>query len=206
MSDLLPASATPLERALDAAGAARIAAIDVPIDMLWNPADCPLSLLPWLAWALSVDDWDTSWDESTQRAVVAAAIEIHRKKGTVAAVRAAITSLGHTGRLVEWWQTEPRGTPHTFSAEVEIADRGLDDAAYNAIDRQIVAVKPARSHYSLRMIGRSAASARIACAALSGEIAAIQPYQITEADAPLLVPRFGIGWAVHATVSVYPIQ
>ncbi len=27
----------------------------------WHPQTCPEALLPWLAWSLSVDEWDESW-------------------------------------------------------------------------------------------------------------------------------------------------
>jgi len=203
-NSLLPPNATFLERAVEQASG--INALQVPIDTLWNPATCPVSHLPWLAWALSVDDWDITWDETTQRRVIAASIEIHRRKGTVAAVRAAITMLGHTGRLVEWWQTTPPGVPHTFLAEVEIGNRGLDDTAVTAIDRQIAAVKPARSHYTLRMVGRSICAINVASAALSGEVVTVQPFQLTEIDAPAATDIVGIGVHVYGPTTVYPLQ
>ncbi|MGS4945207.1 phage tail protein I, partial [Meridianimarinicoccus sp. RP-17] len=73
MSDLslLPPNATPVERGFEAAGA-RITALPVPVRDTWNPATCPATLLPWLAWALSVDNWDPTWTEGQQRAVIAA--------------------------------------------------------------------------------------------------------------------------------------
>ena len=39
----------------------RISDLDVPIDRLWNPATCPENILPFLAWALSVDVWNPQW-------------------------------------------------------------------------------------------------------------------------------------------------
>lgn len=97
MSDgsLLPPNATATERALEGALAARLQALQPKVlATLWNPATCPASALPWLAWQLSVDDWDEDWSESVKRAVIAASIDIHRRKGTVAAVRQAIAALG----------------------------------------------------------------------------------------------------------------
>lgn len=203
-NSLLPPNATFLERA--AGRASGIAALPVPIDALWNPATCPIHSLPWLAWALSVDEWDEAWEEATQRRVIAASIEIHRRKGTVGAVRAAITMLGHSGRLVEWWQTTPPGTPHTFQAEVEIGNRGLGETAVTAIDRQIAAVKPARSHYTLRLVGRSVCAINVACAALSGEICTVQPYQLTQVEAPAMAALFGAGYHSYGSATVYPLQ
>jgi len=61
---------------------------------LWNPQTCPAHLLPWLAWALSVDDWDPEWPEATRRRVIAESVEIHRHKGTVASVRRILRAQG----------------------------------------------------------------------------------------------------------------
>lgn len=199
---LLPMNQTPLEAALARATVPRVSP-DV-IATLWDADRCPIRLLPWLAWALSVDEWDEIWDEATQRRVIAASIDIHRKKGTVAAVRAALTCLGHTGRLVEWWQMVPPGMPHTFQADVEIGNRGIDDAAVLAIDRQIYSVKPARSHYTLRLVGRSDLSAHVACATLSGEMVTVEPYQITEISTSPLAWRISAGLQSYGTTTIYP--
>lgn len=53
-SDLLPTGSSPLERAA-AIALAEIERIPVPIRQLWHPDKCPVRLLPYLAWAFSVD-------------------------------------------------------------------------------------------------------------------------------------------------------
>ena len=104
MSDsLLPPNATAAEVAIEAA-AARVGAVPVPIRDSWNPATCPAALLPWLGWAFSVDDWDPQWSEERQRAVVAAAVEVHRRKGTRGAVLAALAAAGWpSAEVFEGW-------------------------------------------------------------------------------------------------------
>lgn len=94
MSRLLPPNSTPLERAL-ASVSARISNIPVPIASIWNAATCPKSMLPWLASALSVDVWDDAWPEETKRLAIASSLDIHQRKGTGAAVQAALESSGH---------------------------------------------------------------------------------------------------------------
>lgn len=138
---------------------------------------CPPQLLPWLAWERSVDEWGDTWPVNTQRRVIAASIEIHRKKGTVGAVRKALNSLGHSGKLIEWWETVPKGTPHTFGIEVEIETLSLNDATAVGITRQIEAVKPVRSHFTLQMIGRTTAVVHAACVAISGEVVTLLPFE-----------------------------
>ena len=101
MNSLLPPNATPQETAIEAA-TARIADVPVPNASLWTPATCPAALLPWLAWALSVDDWDGTWPEARQRAVIAASVGVHRRKGTRGAVVAALAAAGYgTATLIE---------------------------------------------------------------------------------------------------------
>ena len=73
----------------------------------------PAALLPWLAWAVSVDYWDSSWTEQQKRNVVAASIEVHQHKGTVSAMRRVVEALGFDFSIVEWWETTPAGTPCT---------------------------------------------------------------------------------------------
>ncbi|MDR1853496.1 MAG: phage tail protein I [Azoarcus sp.] len=202
-SRLLPPNSTPLERALvDAVAMERLA--PEAIAALWHPFGCPAPNLPWLGWALSVDEWDVAWDEQVQRQVIAASIEIHRKKGTVGAVKQALVALGHTGRLVEWWQATPPGVPHTFVAEVEVDDRGIDLAAQLAIERQIAAVKPARSHFTMHMVGATYCRPRAAFAVLCGEAATVYPNQIEEADAPDTGIDVGIGVHAWSVTTVYP--
>ncbi|MDX2109212.1 MAG: phage tail protein I [Verrucomicrobiota bacterium] len=81
------------EYALDLS-TSRIGGVPVPVNTLWNPWTCPKVCLPWLAWALNVVEWDTSWSELTQRKVIASAIAIHRFKGTVSGVKQAMAPWG----------------------------------------------------------------------------------------------------------------
>lgn len=73
---LLPVGSSPLEVAA-ARACAEIENTPVPLRRLWSPDDCPANLLPWLAWAFSVDRWDENWPEATKRDVIRAAWFIH---------------------------------------------------------------------------------------------------------------------------------
>lgn len=111
MTSLLPPNATKFELDLETT-VQFISRVDVPIAKLWNPWLCPVELLPWLAWALSVDDWSSNWPENVKRQVIAESVVIHRLKGTVGAVKRAMSALGVQVDLVEWWQDG--STPGTF--------------------------------------------------------------------------------------------
>lgn len=91
---LLPPNATAQERAIEAA-IARMVDVPVPIGDLWSPEKCPAELLPWLAWAFGVDEWETDWPEEAKRAAIRDSVAIHRKKGTVWAIRRVLRNAGH---------------------------------------------------------------------------------------------------------------
>ncbi len=91
---LLPVGSSVLEVAA-AAACAELERVPVPLRDLWNPKTCPVHLVPYLAWAFSVDRWDEAWPEDVKRGVVSAAFYIHRHKGTIGAVRRVVEPLGY---------------------------------------------------------------------------------------------------------------
>ena len=113
--DLLPPNATRLERAVDAASA-RLDELEVPVRHLWNPWRCPLALLPWLAWTLGAETWDPDWPESLKRRTCAEAFQVHREKGTVAALRRVLALVGAVYDYVEG----PDGGLDPMTAKVSI--------------------------------------------------------------------------------------
>ena len=104
IKSLLPPSSSPLERALEQVYASRLASIERDIKNLWSPVRCRLDLLPYLAWALSVDYWNDAWPESVKRSVVASSINVHRHKGTLFAVEAALAGLNVDTEVTEWFE------------------------------------------------------------------------------------------------------
>jgi hypothetical protein len=85
MDHILAGNATEYERVL-ASQVDRLLELNIPIRELWNPWTCPENLLPYLAWALSVDLWDSEWPVTKRRSVIANAIAHHRLKGTLAGI------------------------------------------------------------------------------------------------------------------------
>ncbi len=96
---LLPPNATKTEIGLSLT-LARIEGLPAPARLMWNPDTCPLAFLPWLAWSLSVDEWDGDWPEEVKRTVIRASIDIHRRKGTLWAVKSALTAAGYGDAVV----------------------------------------------------------------------------------------------------------
>ena len=133
----------------------RISDLDVPIDRLWNPATCPENILPFLAWALSVDVWNPQWSVEQKRSAVAAAPQLHRIKGTPKAVKMALTQLGLDYEYTEWHEQTPQGTPGTFAITVFInnnLDGDLLGAKNQALIQELINKnKRATAHYIFTM-------------------------------------------------------
>lgn len=90
MITLLPPNASSFERAVDTAGAARLALPSSLAGASWNPDTCPAALLGYLAYQLSLDLWDDSWPETKKRQLCRDALRLHRLKTTLAGIRAHV--------------------------------------------------------------------------------------------------------------------
>lgn len=146
---LLPPNATGFERAFEDVTAGALDAVPVPIRDLWNPATCPLAILPFLAWGVSIDFWDSRWSEAEKRAAVASAIEDQRRKGTPASLRTVLDRFDPLIILTEWFADRENLEPYTFRLELPLAaDSAVtyDEDLVAALLRDIAAVKPLRAH------------------------------------------------------------
>jgi phage tail P2-like protein len=154
---LLPANATALERATAVALADSVD-LPIPVRELWNPDRCPLALLPYLAWAWSVDEWDSAWPGYRQRRAVKDALELHRQKGSVWAVKRVISNQGfilqrlieHAGRIrlngtcqLNGWHM-PGSAKGWAMYRVILSSRRVTAAQKESLRRSLNAVAPAR--------------------------------------------------------------
>ncbi len=93
------------------------------------------SVLPYLAWQFSAEDYADDLPEDVQRAVVKNALRAHRFRGTVYAVRSSIAALGAEVELVEWFDQTPQGEPYTFRINITAQATGHDDALFLNAER-----------------------------------------------------------------------
>lgn len=200
---LLPGNLGDLERDLDAA-IARMESLDVPISALWDPWQCPLDLLPWLAWAVSVDTWKSTWPESIKRRTVANSLDLHRIKGTRPAVELAIESLGLDYRLVEWFQETPAAPRGTFTLDIYVGDDAYSTTSNRDLEHAIDAAKNARSHLrkvNLNLTGTG--DTFLGAGHVSGETTEIRPWSV---DAVEVSAAACHAVSVHSSdvLSLYP--
>ena len=142
---LLPGNSTPLERQA-AQALAQIQRVPIPLRQLCNPNTCPVPLLPYLAWAFSVDRWDSNWTEATKRAAIRSSRYIHAHKGTIGALRRVVEPLGYLIEVMEWWQTVPEGVPGTFALKVGVLDTGITEEMYLELTWLIEDARPVSRH------------------------------------------------------------
>lgn len=147
-NDLLPPSASRMER-VAARVCASLGEVPVPLRQLWNPWTCRADLLPYLAWAFSVDRWDEAWPINTKRKAVADAFYLHKYKGTTGAMRRVVEPFGFFIRVNEWWNIDT--APGTFTLDIGVEDQGITEDTYLELERLISDAKPCSRH----MIGMS---------------------------------------------------
>lgn len=217
---LLPPNATPLEAAFEGAFNLRLAGLDpAGISHVWRAALCAPAALPWLASALSVDHWDPDWPLSVRRAVVAAAPQVHRLKGTVTALKVSLATIGARARITEWFQQAPPATPGTFRALALVGSRWvtgepvMSAARIEAIRRAITMAAPVSRPWqldlgietttslasstavtrALRVIDRAATltANRSVHEGLSGGAAARRPMRVNTPDFAITANRTG---------------
>jgi phage tail P2-like protein len=174
MSNSLMATGSSVLEQRAAEACAVISDLSVPLRDLWNPWRCPVKFLPYLAWAFSVDRWEETWSETVKRQAVSDAFWIHQRKGTVAAVRRVIETLGYSMTLQEWWEVaDPAGT---FRLEIDLNDIGITEPMIKELERIIGDAKPVSRHISqLTLSVSTAGAANIGCAIFDGEVITVYP-------------------------------
>lgn len=201
---LLPSNANQLER-LAAQALAQIERVPVPIRDLISPTRCPVALLPYLAWAMSVDRWEEAWPETTKRQVIASSYYVHAHKGTIGSLRRVVEPLGYLIRVTEWWQEVPEGVPGTFRLNIGVLESGITDEMYESLVLLIDDAKPVSRHLIGLAISLEVRGALfIGAAVMHGEILTVYPYApgpITVGGDALL---FGAGTHLIDIMSVYP--
>ncbi|HHS9474347.1 TPA: phage tail protein I [Raoultella ornithinolytica] len=157
-----------------AAACAVVSDLSVPLRDLWNPWRCPVKFLPYLAWAFSVDRWEETWSETEKRQAVSEAFWIHQRKGTIAAVRRVIETLGYSMTLQEWWEVaDPAGT---FRLEIDLNDIGITELMIKELERIIGDAKPVSRLISQLTLSASVNGiAFIGAAITDGEVVSVYP-------------------------------
>lgn len=114
--------------------------------------------------------WRDSWPVEIKRSVLKSLITEKSRQGTLSAVKNAVSSMGSAAYITEWWEKEPKATPHTFEVAVDQTkiEGIVDEELTYDLRRMIDAAKPVRSQYTFSIIQK--ASGNIYASASSREI------------------------------------
>ncbi len=131
----------------------------VPIVETWNPDDCPSGLLPWLAWAFSVDEWDENWSDEAKRNTIRDSVLVHKRKGSIWSIRRVLQNAGYGsatileglyGRLYDGSATHngfiTHGDPTEWARYRLQLDRPITNAQAEQVRRILTFTAPARCH------------------------------------------------------------
>jgi phage tail P2-like protein len=174
-----------------------------------NPDLAPVHILPWLAWALSVDDWSDNWSEQVRRNVIKASVEVHRKKGTIGALKKALQVFNYTNVRVEEW-FEYGADPYFFRVFFDVTEPGFDVNILPQVQKVIESTKNARSHLeNLRAyLSAEMGLLRVGSLIISKEVTAIDSVIFdvddevsNESPAPLL----GTFFITKEITTIYPL-
>ena len=147
VESLLPPNAAALERNLEQSMALDGDDRDVLIDKVWRPLECPVAVLPFLAWGLGVKRWDPTWPVATRRQVVAHAIRIHRRRGTLGAVEAALDDIGAVHDIEE----RPGGANFRMKVSVYNSSSLLGTTGLEQLREYVEDVKRFSVHYDIEV-------------------------------------------------------
>jgi phage tail P2-like protein len=174
-----------------------------------NPDLAPAHILPWLAWALSVDDWSDAWSEQVRRNVIKASVEVHRKKGTIGALKKALQAFNYTNVKVEEW-FDYGADPYFFRVFFEVREPGFDVNILPQVQKVIESTKNARSHLeSLRAyLSAEMGLVSIGTIIISKEVTSLNPVIFdhddeleNQSDAPIL----GAFFITKEITTIYPL-
>ncbi len=117
---------------------------------------------------MGVEAWRSEWPEAIKRAIVRNAVKVQSRRGTLKSVRDTVAAFGGAISVREWWQTTPKGQPHTF--ELVLTLRGQDGSQASAtfveeVIAEVTRVKPLRSHFTAIQGLSATASIKLAAVA-----------------------------------------
>ena len=134
MTSILPTTCSDFELKFDEL--AERYNFDSPLCDLWDADRCPEPLLIYLAWALSVDNWNEDWGLDVKRQVVKNSLDIHRLKGTTTSLKAAVDALGY-GIDLEYWHQNSELAKGTFRANIRASSTEITEETYSEINSVI---------------------------------------------------------------------
>ncbi|HAY0479621.1 TPA: phage tail protein I [Escherichia coli] len=186
--------------------AERFAQLDLTALMVYLVDLVDASALPALAEQFHVqglEGWLFTTDEREKRELIKQAIELHKYKGTIWAVRRVLEILSLPGTISEWF--EYGGRAYFFKVDIELVDKGMDENLFNDLVELIHEYKNTRSKLEALIVWiiNQSAIPVIGCALYGGELTTVLPFQIREVQQNTST-YYGTGQWILEITSIYP--
>ncbi|MDU5947540.1 MULTISPECIES: phage tail protein I [unclassified Paenibacillus] len=114
------------------------------LTLLDNISSLPDEWIDELLWEYHVEGVDLAITRGEEENLVLNSINVHRKKGTKAALKRILELLGMRGAVEEWF--EYGGDPYTFRIEILEVTRPITQEMLAQLDDLIMQYKNTRSH------------------------------------------------------------
>ena len=177
---LLPQSEDSKLKAIDLAYETRVAKIKQELQVistLAQPKRADERFLPYLAHSHQVAFWSNDLTLDEKRAIIDFSIHLHRKKGTLFALKEVLKRLNIDVKFYEWF--EYQGLPYHFKVDVDFLNRPVEDKDLKIIEEFIEIYKNTKSILELININiKTNLKEKYAMATLTGEDIEVLPYTV----------------------------
>ena len=176
---LLPQSEDSKLKAIDLAYETRVAKIKQELQVistLAQPKRADERFLPYLAHSHQVAFWSNDLTLDEKRAIIDFSIHLHRKKGTLFALKEVLKRLNIDVKFYEWF--EYQGLPYHFKVDVDFLNRPIEDKDLKIIEEFVEIYKNEKSILELiRIRLKTNLQHKYASATIQGENIKVYPYQ-----------------------------
>jgi len=130
-------------------------------------------------------------------------IELHRLKGTPAALEMVFRLINIDCRIQEWF--EYGGDPYHFKLHLRVTDKGLNEDTVKLLEMLVMEYKNVRSWLeALNIYATTLSTVYVATATLASEKITVYPYAITNIDSTANVKTVIATHNSFEKISVYP--
>ncbi|MCG3675581.1 phage tail protein I [Aliarcobacter butzleri] len=181
---LLPTNEDEKLKAIDLVYETRVAKLKEELQVISTLAHPKLAdekYLPYLAHSHQVDFWSNELTLDEKRAIIDHSILLHRKKGTLLAVKEVLKRLNIDVKFYEWF--EYAGLPYHFKIDVDFLNRPVEDKDLKIIEEFVDIYKNEKSILELININlKTQVNQKYALATITGETIELLPYAVRNLD------------------------
>ena len=179
-TSLLPQSEDDKLKAIDLAYEIRVARLKQELQVistLAHPKKADEKYLPYLAHSHQVDFWSMDLTLDEKREIIDFSINLHRKKGTLFAVKEVLKRLNIDVKFYEWDKYE--GLPYHFKIDVDFLNRPVEDKDLKIIEEFVEIYKNTKSILELININiKTNLKEKYAMATITGEEIEVLPFTV----------------------------